>query len=106
MKKMLVLTFCVATEWWESHWILFPERYYILVLLLSLLLVQEPLLAAMVFSPMLGSSAKLHIAADATIGIGVHGILFVYLCLFHGFRFHTATVSKKRADHQRQILQL
>jgi hypothetical protein len=36
----------------------------------------------------------------------VHGILFVYLCLFHGFRFHTATVSKKRADHQRQILQL
>jgi hypothetical protein len=103
---MVVLTFCIATEWWESHWILFPERYYILVLLLSLLLVQEPLLAAMVFSPMLGSSAKFHIAADATIGIGVHGILFVYLCLFHGFRFHTATVSKKRADHQRQILQL
>jgi hypothetical protein len=95
-----------ATEWWESHWILFPERYYILLLLFSLLLVQEPVLAAMVLSPMLGSSTELHIAADATIGIGVHGILFVYLCLFHGFRYHTAAVSKKRAEHQRQILQL
>jgi len=95
-----------STEWWESHWILFPERYYIILLLVSLLLVQEPLLAAMVLSPTLGSSVKLHIAADATIGIGVHGILFVYLCLFHGFRYHTAAVSKKRSDHQRQILQL
>eukprot|EP00980_Cylindrotheca_fusiformis_P029885 scaffold24008_cov132-Cylindrotheca_fusiformis.AAC.3 len=95
-----------ATKWWESHWILFPERYYILILLISLLLIQEPLLALMVFSPTLGSSPELHIAADATIGIGVHGILFVYLCLFQGFRYHTAAVSKKRADHQRQILQL
>ncbi|CAJ1959140.1 unnamed protein product [Cylindrotheca closterium] len=95
-----------STEWWESHWILFPERYYIILLLVSLLLVQEPLLAAMVLSPTLGASAKLHIAADATIGIGVHGVLFVYLCLFHGFRYHTAAVSKKRSDHQRQILQL
>lgn len=96
----------LATEWWESHWILFPERYYIILLLISLLLVQEPLLAAMALSPMLGSSVALHIAADATIGVGVHGVLFVYMCLFHGFRYHTGAVAKKRSNHQRQILQL
>lgn len=76
------------------------------MLLLCLFLVQEPLLAAMFFSPKLASSTNLHIAADATIGIGVHGVLFTYLCLFHGFRFHTAAVAKKRAEQQRQILQL
>jgi hypothetical protein len=40
------------------------------------------------------------------MGIGVHGTLFVYLCLFHGFRYHTAIVTRKRAEHQRQVLQL
>ena len=95
-----------TTLWWESPWILFPERYYILVLLLSLLLMQEPVLATMFFFPQLGSSTRLHLAADATIGIGVHGVLFVYLCLFHGFRFHTAEVARKRTEHQRKSIEL
>lgn len=92
--------------WWESPWILFPERWYILVLLLSLLLMQEPVLAVMTFLPTLGASTRLHVAADATIGIGVQGVLFVYQCLFHGLPFHTAAITKRRTEHQRQMLQL
>ena len=60
----------------------------------------------MYFMPSLGSIARLHAAGDMLMGIGVHGTLFVYLCLFHGFRYHTAIVTKKRAEHQRQVLQL
>ena len=92
--------------WWESSWILFPERWYIIVLLVSLLLLQEPLLAVMSFLPSLGASTRLHIAADATIGIGVQGVLFVYLCLFRGLPFHTAIVTKRRTEHQRRMLEL
>ena len=67
---------------------------------------QDPVLALMYFIPSLGSRARLHAAGDMLMGIGVHGTLFVYLCLFHGFRYHTAIVTKKRAEHQRQVLQL
>lgn len=67
---------------------------------------QEPVLVAMFFFPMLGSSPKLRIAVDATAGIGVHTVLFVYVSLFHGFQYHTAAISKKRTAHQRQNLQL
>lgn len=93
-------------HWWESPWILFPERWYIIVLLISLLLLQEPFLAVMTFYPVLGASTRLHVAADATIGIGVQGVLFVYLCLFRGLPFHTAAMTKRRTEQQRQMLQL
>jgi hypothetical protein len=95
-----------TTLWWESPWIVFPERRYILVLLFSLLLMQEPVLAAMYFFPALGENSRLHLAADAMIGIGVQGCLFVYLVLFHGLRYHTASVARRRAEHQRQVLRL
>ncbi len=67
---------------------------------------QEPVLAIMTFLPGLGASTRLHVAADATIGIGVQGVLFVYLCLFRGLPFHTAAITKRRTEHQRQMLQL
>ena len=92
--------------WRESPWILFPERWYILVLLVSLILLQEPVLAVMAIFPELGASTRLHLAADATIGVGVQGVLFVYLCLFRGLPFHTAVITKRRTEHQRRILQL
>jgi hypothetical protein len=75
-------TATAAILWWESPWILFPEGWYIIVLLNSLLLLQEPVLAVMTLYPSLGTSTRLHVAADATIGIGVQGVMFVYLCLF------------------------
>jgi hypothetical protein len=52
------------------------------------------------------SSTNLHIIADATLGIGVQGILLVYLCLFEGLKYHTAVRSKRRAESQRKALQL
>lgn len=73
---------------------------------MALLLLQEPVLALVSFLPGLGASIRLHIAADATIGIGVQIILFVYLCLLSGLSFHTALVTKRRTEHQRRILQL
>jgi hypothetical protein len=92
--------------WWQSPWILFPERRYIVILLISLLFMQDPVLPLMYFFPSLGSSARLHVTADALMGIGVNCTLFVYLCLFHSFRFHTASVTRKRAEHQRKYFQL
>jgi hypothetical protein len=91
--------------WWEDPWVLFPERYYILVLLFSLLLVQEPFLVVIYIFPHTRSNT-MHMIADAAIGIGVQGILLVYLCLFEGLRYHTADRSKRRAERQRQALQL
>eukprot|EP00934_Nitzschia_sp_Nitz4_P003243 Nitzschia sp. Nitz4//scaffold254_size28068//599//5528//NITZ4_008147-RA/size28068-augustus-gene-0.31-mRNA-1//-1//CDS//3329544319//3233//frame0 len=102
--------FCGTREnvalWWESPWILFPERCYIVLLMLSLMLMQQPVLALVSIVPSLRPSTRLHIVADATVGIGAQGVLFVYLCLFHGFRFHTAAIAKKRAEHQRKMLDL
>jgi hypothetical protein len=91
--------------WWEDPWVLFPERYYIVLLLISLLLVQEPFLVAIYFLPHRRSNT-MHMIADAAMGIGVQGILFVYLCLLEGLKFHTAQRSKRRAERQRQALQL
>ena len=95
--------------WFENPWILFPERYYILPLLLSLLLVHEPVLIAINYIPTLGSVSKtriLHAVSDASAGAGVQGILLIYLCLIQGFRYHTSDRSKQRAERQRKALQL
>jgi hypothetical protein len=95
--------------WFENPWILFPERYYILPLLLSLLLVHEPVLIAIKYIPTLGSVSKtriLHAVSDASAGAGAQGILLIYLCLIQGFRYHTSDRSKQRAERQRKALQL
>ena len=95
--------------WFENPWILFPERYYILPLLLSLLLVHEPILIAINYIPALGSISKtctLRAVSDASAGAGVQGILLIYLCLIQGFRYHTSDRSKQRAERQRKALQL
>lgn len=69
-------------------------------------MVQNPLLVAMALCPNLYGSKRLHAAADAILGIGVNLILFVYLCLFHGLRYHTAAVATRRTNHIRQVLHL
>jgi hypothetical protein len=96
----------VTKFWWESPWIVFPERRYLLVLLLCLILVQNPLLAYAYFYPVLYQSPKMHAAADCIIGVGVFGILMILHCLFHGLRYHTAEVTRRRAKQQRQVLEL
>jgi hypothetical protein len=48
----------------------------------------------------------MHVLADSVIGIGLHGVLFMWLCLFQGIRYHTASNARKRAEHQKQILEL
>lgn len=92
--------------WWESPWIVFPERRYLLVLLLCLVLIQNPLLAFVYFHPALYESRRIHAAADCMIGIGVFGIILILHCLFHGLRYHTADVTRRRAKQQRQVLEL
>ncbi|KAG7344317.1 putative lipase [Nitzschia inconspicua] len=100
-----VLDEVAETYWWENPWVLIPERYYIVLLLISLLLMQEPFLVIIYFLPYARSN-HMHMLADAAMGIGVQGILLVYLCLFEGLKFHTADRSKRRAERQRQALQL
>ena len=57
------------------------------------------------FVPSLGGP-RIHMIADATMGMGVQGILLGYLCLFKGLQYHTAAKSKSRAERQRKALQL
>jgi hypothetical protein len=60
----------------------------------------------MYFHPHLYGDATMHVIADSLIGIGVHGVLCLWYCLFHGLRFHTADLARKRADNQKRILEL
>lgn len=92
--------------WWESPWIVFPERRYLLVLLICLMLIQNPLLAYAYFKPELYGSATVRTIADIMVGIGVHGILMMWLFLVQGVRYHTAAFARRRAKHQRQLLEL
>eukprot|EP00957_Ditylum_brightwellii_P021539 1624003-Ditylum_brightwellii.AAC.1 len=48
----------------------------------------------------------MHAAADSIVGIGVQGILLFWLCIMEGLRYHTADIARKRADHQRQVMEL
>lgn len=92
--------------WWENPWINFPERRYLLFLLLSLLLVQNPILAFMHFNPSVYGSMKMHIVANILTGIGLHCLLCLWLCLFEGLRYHTADQARKRAEFQKEVLEI
>ena len=48
----------------------------------------------------------MHIIADSSIGIGVHGILCIWLCLLQGLRYHTADMARKRAENRKQQVEL
>jgi hypothetical protein len=95
-----------ALSWWENPWILFPERRYLLLMMVSLLLVQNPVMVYMYFHPSLYGSSRMHISADSLIGIGIHGILCLWLCLLHGLRYHTAEMARKRGENQKQQLEV
>ena len=73
--------------WWESPWMTFPERRYLLLMLFCLLLLQNPLLAYAFFDPTIYSSATFRSIADTLSGVSVHGMLFLWLCLMHGLRY-------------------
>jgi hypothetical protein len=91
--------------WWKNPWVLFPERYYILPLLLSSLLVLEPIPVAIYFFPKLGTPT-IYAIAEASSGAGIQACSLIYLCLVQGFRYHTAARSKRRSQLQRKALQL
>ena len=91
--------------WWKNPWVLFPERYYILPLLLSSLLVLEPIPVAIYFFPSIGTP-KLYAIAEASSGAGIQACSLIYLCLVQGFQYHTGARSKRRAELQRKALQL
>mmetsp|Transcript_18045 Transcript_18045/g.43378 ORF Transcript_18045/g.43378 Transcript_18045/m.43378 type:complete len:1693 (+) Transcript_18045:233-5311(+) len=92
--------------WWQDPWITFPERRYLLLLLFCLVVFQNPLLVYAFFHPSLYSSAKFRFAADSLSGISVHGILFLWLCLVHGLRYHTADIGRRRFDQHQRVLEL
>jgi hypothetical protein len=91
--------------WWKNPWVLFPERYYVLPLLLSSLMVLEPIPVAIYFSPSIGTPT-LYAISEASSGAGIQACSLIYLCLVQGFRFHTGSRSKRRAELQRKALKL
>mmetsp|Transcript_18200 Transcript_18200/g.41924 ORF Transcript_18200/g.41924 Transcript_18200/m.41924 type:complete len:1231 (+) Transcript_18200:296-3988(+) len=92
-------------HWWENPWVLFPERYYILPLLLSSLLVLEPIPLVIFFFPSI-ETHTMNAIAEASSGAGIQVCAFIYLCLVQGFRYHSGTRSKRRAELQRKALKL
>ncbi|KAL3803811.1 hypothetical protein HJC23_003973, partial [Cyclotella cryptica] len=92
--------------WWESPWVTFPERRYLLFMLFCLLMLQNPLLAYAFFHPSLYSSATFRSIADSLSGMSVHGMLFLWLCLMHGLRYHTAEFSRRRFEQHRRVIEL
>ena len=66
--------------WWESPWIIFPERRYLLIVLLCLLMIQNPLLAVAYYRPQLYSSAEMHVAADCLVSASLRIEVFVIVC--------------------------
>lgn len=92
--------------WWQDPWSMFPERRFLLLLLFCLIMLQNPLLACAFFHPSLYSSSRFRFAADSLSGVSVHGILFLWLCLVHGLRYHTADISRRRLSFHRRILEL
>jgi hypothetical protein len=95
-----------STLWWDSPWIVFPERRYLMLLLAALLFIQNPVFAVAYIWPSLYSMKNTHRLADSMVGIGVHLFLLVWLCLLESLRYHTADVARRRAKHQRQVLEL
>ena len=73
--------------WWESPWVTFPERRYLQLLLICLMLLQNPLLSYAYFHPSLYSSTRFRCVADSLSGISIQGFLFLWLCLVHGLRY-------------------
>ena len=73
--------------WWESPWVTFPERYYLQLLILCLMLLQNPLLSYAYFHPSLYSSTWFRCVADSLSGISIQGVLFLWLALVHGLRY-------------------
>uniref|UniRef100_A0A7S3PV14 Fungal lipase-type domain-containing protein n=1 Tax=Chaetoceros debilis TaxID=122233 RepID=A0A7S3PV14_9STRA len=105
-EESILKTRKAETFWWECPWIIFPERRYLLLLMISLILIQNPVLTYMYFHPILNSSAKMHFIADSIIGIGFHSFLCLWLCLCQGLRYHTAKSARQRADRQKEVLTL
>lgn len=57
----------------------------------------------MYFNPQLNTNPVVKSASDTFVGIGVNGVLFVYLSLFQGFSFHTAQIARRWVDHHRKL---
>ena len=93
----------IAIALLDSPWVLFPERWYIVVLFFSIVLIQGPLVVVMYFTPQLNTNPRLKTASDTLVGVGVNAVLFVYLSLFEGFQFHTASAARKWVDHHRKL---
>ena len=92
--------------WWENKWFLLPERKFIFLLLLALMMIQNPILVYLYFHPKLYGNAYIRFLADASIGIGINLVLCLWLCLFHGLRYHTSEIARKRAICVLQALEL
>ncbi|KAL7550685.1 hypothetical protein ACHAWF_013902 [Thalassiosira exigua] len=92
--------------WWQDPWITFPERRYLLMLLICLMMLQNPMLAYAFFHLSLYRSSWFRFAADSLTGVSIHGIMFLWLCLVHGLRYHTAEISRRRLDQHRRVLEL
>ena len=93
-------------SWFENPWLVFPERRFLLLIMIFLMMFQNPLLVYMFFQPGAYGSPLMHITADSLIGIGIYGILCLWLCLLDGLGYHTSKMAIKRAESKKRQLEL
>ena len=93
-------------SWFDNPWTQFPERRYLLLMMIVLIAFQNPVLVFMYFRPTAYSSPILRITADSLIGIGTHGILCIWLYILTGLKYHTSEMAIKRAENKRRHLEL
>lgn len=92
--------------WFDNPWLMFPERRYLVLMIAAVIAFQNPLLLYMYFQPSSYQSPFMHIASDSLIGVGIHAILCLWLCILHGLRYHTSDMTNKRLSSQKRQVEL
>lgn len=75
-------------------------------MIISLLLILNPVMVFMYFRPSSFENRLLFIIADMCNGIGIHAILGLWLCLLHGLRYHTAEMTTRRVENKKRQVDL
>ena len=92
-----------GAEWWLTPMAVVPERRFVVALLLCLLMIQNPVALIMQVSDAAAGSKSVRALADVVVGLGVHAMLFSWLCIVEGMRYHTAEAVLLRGKRQREL---
>ncbi|GMH77648.1 hypothetical protein TL16_g07482 [Triparma laevis f. inornata] len=90
-------------EWWTTPMTLIPERRFVVLLLVCLIMIENPVAVVMQLSDSAAGSPRIRALADLIVGIGIHAFLFSWLLLVDGMRFHTGSAVLTRTKQQKDL---